>query len=732
MKLKNKLIGILALVIVVLTIVSLIPNYIIDKNKMHEELKKSALEDLKVFEKELSYRHKNVISLLPLIYQDQALHRYIKNRNNTSEEMTSILVDYKKMLIHQFKNIVNSRNLLNIKEVGNDKKKDDNKFELYQLALINLNGQSEILIRNNKLVENESFSGEDFFKKAVDVLVGNNFDYFGIRKTGDDTVLDWCLRVNGSEGNSAIILISIHLNTFSGLMDSFVEKHSIDQIYVSNWEGKYIYNSRDKDQVWKGDFNEHKDIYTGIMSGESDAILDHDGEIMAYGSNKTLKLRYAFAIETDTVNSYLFDILLDSVLAEIVKILALIFFLYIALNKMISYPIEKLSERIRDLSAGEGDLTKRIEIVSNDEIGDLAKNINIFLSGINKLVIDIKNTSDKSQGISTSLAESSNEVASSVESIKTNILNINEKSDLLDTEISDSNKIAGEVKDFMGTVSSQINSQSVAVNEASSSIEQMSASVRNIAQISETKLEIASKLEKTARSGEGKMKESTDIIKKVADSANVIMDMIKVINNIAEQTNLLAMNAAIEAAHAGDAGKGFAVVADEIRKLAEDTSKNSSEISRSLKEVIEYIHISEESTEITGTLFLEIVGGTKEVANSMVEIKTAMEELSLGSNQIVDALTSLNQMSERVKGSAAEMDSKAIKINQNIYKISLMSQESKEGLAEVAKTITNLSEISESISYVGSENSDSVHKLRDLVSRFKTSDEKSENLVIKA
>ncbi len=390
-----------------------------------------------------------------------------------------------------------------------------------------------------------------------------------------------------------------------------------------------------------------------------------------------------------------------------------------AMKRFIIKPINDTTSMLKDISEGEGDLTKRLKVKTDDEISQMVKYFNQFLVNLNQMMGNIKEVSQKANLVSNDLSATSEESSAALSQMNANIQDLTGKIQLLDKEVGQSYQSANEVKDFITHVVNQISSQATAIEESSASTEEMLASIKNIAKVSESKLEIANKLEGTAHDGEAEMKNTMAMIHEVANSANVIMEMIDVINNIAEQTNLLAMNAAIEAAHAGDAGKGFAVVADEIRKLAETSGRNANEISKSLKEVINYIKISEESTSKTEDLFLNIVQGTKDVANSMLEMKAATEELSLGSEQIMKALGSLITISEDVKSSSGEMDTKISKISQSMQNLSSISNQSNSEMQEVAHGISELFKAVDHVSENGVKNSENVTELKRLISQFK-------------
>ncbi len=392
---------------------------------------------------------------------------------------------------------------------------------------------------------------------------------------------------------------------------------------------------------------------------------------------------------------------------------------FFVINLIIIKPIKHSLAMLQNISEGKGDLTNKVTIHSKDEVGFLFVYINQFISFLNHVITQIKEVTGKTKGISQDLMGGSEEAAASLEEMKHNIEGIKAKSVYLDNEIHSTNQAANKVREFISDVTRLIASQSSGVSEASASIEEMSASIQNIVKVSVEKLKIVNELEKTASYGEKGMKENVEIIKKVASSAHVIMDMIGVINNIAEQTNLLAMNAAIEAAHAGDAGKGFAVVADEIRKLAEDTSKNSHDISNSLKEVIDYIHISEESTNKTGDSFVNIVGGIKEVAIGMVEIETAMQELEKGSSNVLLSLNSLVSIASDVKNSSDEMNQRVGVITESMNNLLGISTDAKNGMEEMAFGVNELYKIAEIVSKSGTMNNDSIIELEVLVSQFK-------------
>jgi methyl-accepting chemotaxis protein len=334
------------------------------------------------------------------------------------------------------------------------------------------------------------------------------------------------------------------------------------------------------------------------------------------------------------------------------------------------------------------------------------------------MVREVKSVTENANALSEGLASSSERTAASLHEIRMNTEGMKDKIGKLDDEVSASARSATEVEDFISRLTELIQSQAAAINESSASIEEMTASINNIAKSSEEKLRIANELEVSALDGQTEMEETEQLIKKVADSTSVIMEMIQIIQDIASKTNLLAMNAAIEAAHAGDFGKGFAVVADEIRNLAESSAESARAITDSLGEVTEFIKVSETSTARTGEVFSHIVAQIKEVSQSMSEMKNATFELSIGAQQILEALSSLVGTTEEVKSSSVEANTRLASITVAMGRVTDISADTKAGIAEEAIAMGEIYAAAEEISKAGVKNSESMRSLQALVNRF--------------
>lgn len=399
-----------------------------------------------------------------------------------------------------------------------------------------------------------------------------------------------------------------------------------------------------------------------------------------------------------------------------ILILAISVFMWLVL-RLVMRPLDDYIHKFE--LAATGDLTVSSTINSQDEVGRLSQHFNKLMGNMSGIVRGIKEITVSTNEMSQDLASSSEETAAAVVEIRTNTDHMKDKIKTLDSEVNASKQNADTVKEFIEKVHDLIGSQSESISQSSAAIEEMTASIKSIANISTEKTQIVTELEETSLSGEEEMQETLLVIKKVAQSAGLIKEMIEVIDSISDKTNLLAMNAAIEAAHAGEAGKGFAVVADEIRNLAETSGESAREISDSLEEVIENIQVSEQSTVKTADLFEAMLSKVKNVAESMKELEASTQELSAGSTQVLQALSDLTQLSDQVKGSSDDMDRQVGNIAQSLDRLSAFSADAANGMDEISYGIGEIHEAAQSISESGGKNQENVQTLEEMISRFR-------------
>ena len=242
-----------------------------------------------------------------------------------------------------------------------------------------------------------------------------------------------------------------------------------------------------------------------------------------------------------------------------------------------------------------------------------------------------------------------------LESSQQDLNRIQQESNTLNQELSSTHQGFLGMQERSQAVKEFVLNQNAMVSQSSAAMEEMSASMNTISGISRNKKSSTDGLVKTANSGEEEMNRAMAAIQGLAQSSGNVLELIGVIKNVASQTNLLAMNAAIEAAHAGEAGRGFAVVADEIRKLAETTAGNTKLITDTLKKNSEDIRQATEINKNAGQYFHQITEEIRLVAQSMDEILHGVEEMTQGSREVMLGMSNVKSASEKAELSVEEM-----------------------------------------------------------------------------
>lgn len=350
---------------------------------------------------------------------------------------------------------------------------------------------------------------------------------------------------------------------------------------------------------------------------------------------------------TNKANFIFFTTIIILVLVAVVGISILI------IRSKITSPLKNLIKRAQNLSSGEGDLTRKLEIEGNDEIGEGSKAINTFIEKVRVLISEAKQLSSENSSVAHELSTTSMESGKRIEESTILVNATTDKATQMRDQMKDSIKEAEDGKHELEKADNYI-------QEASGSIVKLTEQIQESAS---TEIELARKIEQLSH--------DTEQVKEV----------LTVINDIADQTNLLALNAAIEAARAGEHGRGFAVVADEVRSLAERTQKSLTEINSTISIIVQAVSDSSEQMNKNA----QRVENLTQVASDVREKILHMEKTMRGAIFL----------SDKTAKSYIENGKEIADIISSIGQINTLSTENARSVEEIAGAAEHLNKMTE-------------------------------------
>jgi methyl-accepting chemotaxis protein len=424
----------------------------------------------------------------------------------------------------------------------------------------------------------------------------------------------------------------------------------------------------------------------------------------------TIQTHIVFA-QTDVIIRH--SVMLFIILAVLITA-ALVF-----LIKRITRPIVVVSSALRDISQGEGDLTRTLKVSAKNEIGQLAEYFNQTMGKIRNMVLIIKKQAEALSSIGKDLSSEMTSTASAVDQITGNIESVKSQIENQSASVDQTNATMESIHSNIDKMTGQIEIQSEVVAKSSAAIEQMIANIKSVTQTLEKNSASVKALIEASNVGRNSVQDVSADIQAIAKESEGLLEINAVMENIASQTNLLSMNAAIEAAHAGEAGKGFAVVADEIRKLAESSSEQSNTISTVLKKIKASIDKIGASTNSVLAKFGAIDEGVNTVSEETESIKNAMEEQSVGSQQILEVVSKLSDTTSQVKASSEEMATGSKQVADESKNLAHVTSEIANSMQEMAAGVELIDKSVNHVNTLSDDNEDNIKTLVSEVEKFK-------------
>ncbi len=425
-------------------------------------------------------------------------------------------------------------------------------------------------------------------------------------------------------------------------------------------------------------------------------------------------------VPTKSLNKPVVRCINQTIILGVICLAALMMFLFVILNKFSIVPVIQLAKISETLA--QGDYTYEFpneSLQKNDEIGQTTRAFKSMIDETKGMLSGIKEINRKLSTSGGQLSQSASDTKAQTQALASNLSKVvsvtNEQSNQVEMTSQELKSILDNIRKFEETIEAQIDS----VDQSSSATQEMVATIASVNSTVNTLSTQYKQLMTASHSGLEKQEEVESAITKIVELAENLTATNTIIEEIANQTNMLAMNAAIEAAHAGDSGKGFAVVAEEIRKLAEDSTEQTAQIKEQVQQMDSGVASIVQANLASKSSFDDIVSLISNIESLLSQVNMSVTEESAASKEVLNGLSRISEMNQEINSATQSISSSSSSIAKTVEKLKDISTVVNTSITEMGKEIETIEGAALTVADITDETTNHIDMMNKKMSRFK-------------